>query len=294
MLYQHARRAVRAVLLVAVVAGAACTDSEQATLQAPPGPAFSLGTTPNPASFPGDATATVEFAEVCKTWTWGSNNPDVTVVVDVDAHEDGGDTSFNVILPESAIDADRCVEAWLHGGPGQSDVVSFTEQVPDGFAASWTKTSVTAQGQIQNDQGTGGGPVDGRVNGRLGFLVEFTNWPAQGCTPGFWKNHTELWLAETGVSFGALFSSIFEDAFPGLTLLDVLELRGGGLNRLGAHTVAAYLNSLSHEFGDMSGPISATDVVNMFNDVFPGSRRDYNGLKNIFVALNERDCQLDD
>ena len=32
----------------------------------------------------------------------------------------------------------------------------------------------------------------------------------------------------------------------------------------------------------------------MFNDAFPGTKREYNTLKNFFVNLNERDCQLDD
>ena len=48
----------------------------------------------------------------------------------------------------------------------------------------------------------------------------------QGCTPGFWKqaHHFHHWPA--GVTPSTLFSDVFEDAFPGKTLLQVLRQGG--------------------------------------------------------------------
>jgi hypothetical protein len=86
-----------------------------------------------------------------------------------------------------------------------------------------------------------------------------------------------------------LFSDVFEDAFPGQSLVDVLRLGGGGLNALGRHAVAAVLNSASD---GVSYDESTSDVIDAFNDVFPGSNREYTGLKNGFEFFNEQECPL--
>lgn len=109
----------------------------------------------------------------------------------------------------------------------------------------------------------------------------------QGCTPGYWKQsqHFDSW---NGYAPNQLFSSVFENAFPGMTLLQVLQQGGGGLNALGRHTVAALLNSaqdgVSYNIGSPAG------VIAMFNDAFPGS--DYEGLKNLFAGYNEQGCPI--
>jgi hypothetical protein len=117
-----------------------------------------------------------------------------------------------------------------------------------------------------------------------------TNTPTpvgEGCTPGYWKQpqHFDSWTAPYDPT--DLFSDHFEDAFPGLTLLEVLQQGGGGLNALGRHTVAALLNAASP---DVSSVFTTADVINMFNAVFPGG--DYEALKNIFAAQNEIGCPL--
>lgn len=287
-------RSVRtaSAIIAAVVIAAACSE-EPTAVQSPPSPAFTIGLVPNATNFPGDATATLEFAEVCKVWSWGTNNPDVTVTVDVDSHEDGGDTSFDVILPDDADDADRCVEAWLHGG-AQFDVVSFTEQVPFGYAAAWTQTSVG--NPSQDDSGTGGGPVSGRVKGNQGFLVEFTNYPAQGCTPGYWKQpqHLGSWgaCASPGDDFDTTFGVDLFD--PDITLLEALDANGGGENALARHATAALLNTCSGlDFGDASGVITTQDILDAFANAGDLSKkRNQNTLKKYFAPLNERACLL--
>jgi hypothetical protein len=111
----------------------------------------------------------------------------------------------------------------------------------------------------------------------------------EGCTPGYWKQkqHFDSWAAPYDPM--DLFSDHFENAFPGMTLLEVLGNDGGGLNALGRHTVAALLNSANSgvSFEDSPG-----QVIAAFNGVFPGSKSQYEALKNRFARLNERLCPL--
>jgi hypothetical protein len=121
---------------------------------------------------------------------------------------------------------------------------------------------------------------------------------ADGCTPGYWKQeqHFDSWtgyapddlFADTTGIRADLSVAQFEDAFPGMTLLDVLSQGGGGLNALGRHTVAALLNVASPDV-DYAYTHTST-VIDAFNNVFPDG--DYEGLKNIFAGLNELGCPL--
>jgi hypothetical protein len=109
----------------------------------------------------------------------------------------------------------------------------------------------------------------------------------EGCTPGYWKaaQHYDSWPA--GYSPSMLFDDVFEDAFPGKTLLQVLSTGGGGLDALGRHTVAALLNAAS---SDVSYDLSAADVISAFNSAYPGG--DYETLKNRLLGFNEQGCPL--
>jgi hypothetical protein len=116
---------------------------------------------------------------------------------------------------------------------------------------------------------------------------------SEGCTPGFWKQsqHFDSWQ---GYSPNQLFSSVFEDAFPGKTLLQVLSQPASAspgpnsLNNLGRQTVAALLNVASGGVDYPYNDVSA--VINQFNSVFPGG--DYEGLKDIFEGFNQLGCPL--
>lgn len=108
----------------------------------------------------------------------------------------------------------------------------------------------------------------------------------EGCTPGYWKQpqHFGAW---EGYTPDQAFSSVFEDAFPGKTLLDVLEEGGGDLDALGRHTVAALLNAAS---GDVDYYLGEQEVIEAFNEVYPDG--DYEGLKDEFEEKNELGCPL--
>lgn len=124
----------------------------------------------------------------------------------------------------------------------------------------------------------------------FGYNVPDVPGGGEGCTPGYWKQpqHFKDW-PET-VSPGDLFSMYFEDAFPNMNLLQVLKQGGGGLKALGRHTVAAWLNAQNDE---VSFGLSANDVVDMFNALYPANtKQEYNALKDIFADLNEEGCPL--
>ncbi len=117
--------------------------------------------------------------------------------------------------------------------------------------------------------------------------LSVTTQGGEGCTPGYWKHHHHFdsWTAPYTPS--TLFGDVFENAFPGKTLLEVLKQGGGGLKALGRHTVAALLNAAS---GDVDYDLLVGAVISAFNDVFPGG--DYETLKDHFEGFNEQGCPL--
>lgn len=109
----------------------------------------------------------------------------------------------------------------------------------------------------------------------------------QGCTPGYWKQsqHFDSWPAAYTPNMS--FDAVFADAFPGMTLLQVVGQGGGGLKALGRHTVAALLNAGN---ADVQNGLTTTQVIAAFNAAFASG--DYETQKNIFEGLNELGCPL--
>ena len=231
------------------------------------------------------------FFELCKDYT-GTVGPAVTFNVTVDDNTDGDiDSAFAVQLSHG-----QCREIWQDNVIG-SDLVTVTEVVPSGYTVSYVKTTVLGNGSTTIiDPPVSSHTTSGSVaTGDRGFLVVFTNAfipppppPGnQGCTPGYWKQdqHLDSWPAP--YTEGTLFSAVFENAFPGMTLGDVLAQGGGGLNALGRHTVAALLNAGS---GGVNYPLTTAQVIAGFNAVFPGG--DYETLHKRWAAFNEAGCPL--
>ncbi len=113
----------------------------------------------------------------------------------------------------------------------------------------------------------------------------------EGCTPGFWKNNLGAW-GLTAFSPGDSFETIFgRDAFTDdPSLLQVMNFRGGGLNRLSAHAVAALLNA-SHP--DIDYDLTPADVITDWQIAFDAGGPAINAQKNIFVGFNELGCDFD-
>lgn len=152
-------------------------------------------------------------------------------------------------------------------------------------------TMLTVQALSADNLGTGNLPASFAWNAAgLSLPAEVPTGGGEGCTPGFWKQsqHFDSWTAPYAPS--ALFSAVFENAFPGKTLLQVLKLRGGGLKALGRHTVAALLNAASP---NVNYDLTVNQVIAEFNAVFPGTKDEYESLKNTFEGLNKQGCPLD-
>lgn len=107
----------------------------------------------------------------------------------------------------------------------------------------------------------------------------------EGCSPGYWKQSQHFGNYPAPYTPNTLFSSVFENAFPGKTLLQVVGQGGGGLNALGRQTVAGLLNASSTGYA-----YSAAQVIAKFNAVFPGG--DYETLKNDLEYNNTVYCPL--
>jgi len=101
----------------------------------------------------------------------------------------------------------------------------------------------------------------------------------EGCSPGYWKNHTGSW-ATTGYSPGQTAGSVFNlSGFPSLagkTLLQSIQ-GGGGPGTLGAATVlmraatAALLNASS---SGVDYPLTQAQVISQVNAALASNNRD--------------------
>ncbi len=120
----------------------------------------------------------------------------------------------------------------------------------------------------------------------------------EGCTPGFWKNHTEQWLENAP---GDLVGTVFDEAnfypYGSNTLLEALSFHGGrGVNgaarillRAG---VAAWLNT-THD--DIWFWTSDQDVLDKVNDALAtGDRATMISVAAMIDGWNNADCPIDD
>jgi hypothetical protein len=135
------------------------------------------------------------------------------------------------------------------------DPLSFPADKTPGTHCPTTRTVTLAEGEVNLDQDF--------------CLIEIPPPPPgdEGCTPGYWKNHTGSW-AGTGYSPGQTVGSVFADAsaFPALasaTLHQALGFGGGSGSLGGARillraAVAALLNASSP---GVEYPRSEADVI---------------------------------
>ena len=212
-----------------------------------------------------DARLTMFFASVRGTASGGGPRPSV-VRIWVGA----GEPPIEIVNELDSVDGEEWdtlnVEFEVPAGVTQVEVQAFSEDLNltgnDPASFKW----LTAALSVPNEEQGG-----------------------QGCTPGYWKqeHHFADWTAPYQPD--DQFSDYFEDAFEGLSLVQVLDGKGGGLTALGRHTVAALLNAANPE---VDYDLTPQAVISEFNDIYPGSKGDYESLKNQFEALNEQGCPL--
>jgi hypothetical protein len=212
-----------------------------------------------------DAELTMFFASVAGTASGGDSRP-TTVRVWV-----GGAPPIEIINDLDSVDG----EEW--------DTLNVEFEVPAGV------TQVEVQAFSEDTKFTGNNPASFKWLAAALSVPDETQG-GQGCTPGYWKQEhhfadwTEPYVPDD------LFSAHFEDAFPGSTLVQVADGNGGGLTALGRHTVAALLNAANPE---VSYDLTPQEVIDAFNAVYPGSKGDYETLKNQLEGFNEQGCPLD-
>lgn len=129
--------------------------------------------------------------------------------------------------------------------------------------------------------------------------------PCVGCTPGYWKNHPNNWpspytagtckVCQTSSkkcnewnANGTLFP--FAGMHADKTMMQVLEMTGNDDKyQLGAHAVAALLNSIKLKGTVFSFGYSDIDVFELWNQYASSKPEE---LKNMYAQLNERTCPL--
>lgn len=103
----------------------------------------------------------------------------------------------------------------------------------------------------------------------------------EGCSPGYWKNHLDMW-PPTGLSPADDFDTTFGvDLFdPDITLEQAVRAKGGGVKKLARHGTAALLSALHP---DVDYPYTAAEVIAMVQagDIDP------------LVVGNELGCPID-
>ncbi len=131
--------------------------------------------------------------------------------------------------------------------------------------------------------------------------VSFQNFPpSQGCSPGFWKTHPELWDGvgtddvTSTIKTYLLFNTVFgvSSAVSGLadtvTLLDATALKGGNLIALDRQAAAALPSADS----GIAYPYTVAGVISLYRDavgVDPGPETIQSAL-NLLSAANNLQC----
>jgi uncharacterized repeat protein (TIGR01451 family) len=148
------------------------------------------------------------------------------------------------------------------------------------------------------------------------FDTHSVSFPAQGCTPGWWKNQglgaydsptdplaiavttavADYWYGGVApAGFDGTHDALFRDAFsltsaqmsavgldPNLTLLGAIELGGGNFNALARQGTSALLNSVSVDY-----PYEANQVLQMVHDAIV--TQNVGNLVNLFDTANNLD-----
>jgi hypothetical protein len=116
----------------------------------------------------------------------------------------------------------------------------------------------------------------------------------EGCTLGYWKNHTDRWCST--YSTNMLFGDVFENApsnLANLTLLQALNLGGGGIYNLARQAVAALLNTCSDEV-DYPMPYAGNSqsLIDAVNAAYLAGEKASGKLASELDILNNTGCPL--
>lgn len=188
----------------------------------------------------------------------------------------------------------HCIEAWNFTGTGTVAITASLVGYTPGYVLDRIVVATgTAEPTLLYGQTSATVNVSNTIGGYIWFKFRDPSVPefgGEGCTPGYWKQpqHFDAWTAPYTSS--TLFSSVFDNAFPGRTLVQVLRLNGGGLNALGRHAVAALLSAAS---SGVDYDMTVAEVISAFNAAYAsGDASMITNQKNVFDMLNNQGCPL--
>lgn len=270
------------VIAVAALAAVACQQATEPTSDLGARPSFALVSGPNPKG---------EQIVVCKVGPLGSYQFTYSGTLVATGAPVSGSLTVNVTDP-----AGDCTHLGFFGGPGV--VMDITETVPAGQEV----VSITVDQLTGADQ-TIAGPANTATgvlasgNPKQSAVVTFTNRVTppppppeggEGCTPGYWgrPQHFDSWTSPYTTS--TTFLSVFGvNAYPGMTLLDVVNNPGPPKKQLGRMAVAALLNAASP---GVDFDLTTAEVIAAFNAAWASG--DYNTTKDMLDDLNNQGCPL--
>lgn len=191
----------------------------------------------------------------------------------------------------------HCMEVWNDTDASLVDVTGTLLAAADGLVLERIVTLESVGGaeptsETTTDSNSATVTVSDQIHGSIWFKFAPDDTPpggGEGCTPGYWRqeHHYDSWPAP--YSPDDLFSTYFDDYFPGMTLGEVVMLKGGHLNALGRHAVAALLNAAS---GGVDYDLAVADVIAAFNAAAAAGGRSIEEQKNVFDFLNNQGCGL--
>ena len=175
-----------------------------------------------------------------------------------------------------------------------------------GFSGTYFPSVPAGQPSTLTATSTGSPPKDCQLgdvsHSQTATCTQEAGGGGEGCTPGFWKNHTELWdepsdpiAAAAGFTTGTSFNEFFgltpaESGFADtLTMLGAVNLGGGGAFKLARHGIPGLLNIAAGL--DWDFPPGITDAAGLAQAIHDAYVTDiFEPLASQIAAGNEGVC----
>lgn len=141
--------------------------------------------------------------------------------------------------------------------------------------------------------GTGTDFGGGVLSLKLPFAVsvECTDW--QGCSHGYWKNHTQSW---EGWSYTDMVSDAFDWPYADMTMLQAMQFTGPGNTVEDASRILlqqAVASLLNADHSDVNFPMDSADLISAVNEALASGDRDaILALKDQLDEKNNLGCPL--
>jgi hypothetical protein len=186
-------------------------------------------------------------------------NPPATANANVDQTICAGST----VTLAGSVGGGASSGTWSTSGTGSFDPSAITlNAVYTPSAADVTAGTVTLTLTTNDPEGACPAVSDAMV-----VIIE--SCAQQGCTLGYWKNHTDRWCGayRTCDRFGDVFANTPSN-LANLTLLQALNLGGGGIYNLARQGVAALLNACSSDVDYAGYSDNPQSVINAVSDAY--------------------------